>query len=374
MTNTCVRVKMLCVLLIAAVALVSCKSAPVTEARIVPENAIDPADPNLSVENLEMKIDWRQSVAIGDKRHGVWETFLHRDVFFAETEDAYLFAFSIPDGIQMWMIPLDGPMLFSPAVADKCVYALANAKLCYISKNSGSILKKEPPRVPASALESYKEDLIMGCGDSRVVYFRTASGEHKWNTGVGGAVMIKPLVVGENVICVAMNGGISALSLPYGAQVWKFTPKKSYFTRGVCSDGELVYAIGADAVLYALKAQNGSIDWQFPTGSMASEDPVYVAGKLLVFTYDGGLLCFDPAKKGQEDWAQKRAKKFLAAGLKRLYVLLDGNKLAALDYKSGEIVWERPLPSDALVEPNAYSDSVIIATKNGYVISLKELR
>lgn len=368
----------LCVMT-AGFGLMGCRSTkPIDNApaRVVPAGAIDPADPNLSnrdLERLEMKLDWRMTVAIGDTRHDMRHMFIDKDQCFVETLDAYLFSYSVRDGVQKWMVALKGPLFFSPIVAGRYVFAVARNRLYYIRKDGGGVDREEPPRAAVAVMASRGDNLVMGCADNRVTYFDTKKSERVWDLGITGAVLSEPLVMPERVAVVGWKAGIYAIGFDSGQVQWSFTPEDGVFTRGICGDGKRIYASATDSMLYALSPATGAVQWKYPAGSPASGDPFCMGGKLYLQLYGDGLVCFDPEKPGPPLWKQPRVKQFAAAGIKKMYAVLDNGNLAALDRSSGEILWERPLPGDAIVLRNVFSNVLIIGTRNGYIIALTEL-
>jgi outer membrane protein assembly factor BamB len=217
-------------------------------------------------------------------------------------------------------------------------------------------------------------NLVLGTPDARLIEYDTGAEQQGWNAPMMAPVLSPPVVVDKRVVTAGFRGDLVGVAADDGKEIWRFAPDDAEFTRGVCTDGRNVFALANNKMLYALDAATGAPAWKFPAGAIADADPVYIGGRIYVSTYRNGLYCFAADRAAPEIWSHKDAQQVLAVGLKRVYVLLNGNRLAALNSESGEVVWQRPLPSDTVAVTNTASDRVILTAVRGDILALTELR
>lgn len=197
-----------------------------------------------------------------------------------------------------------------------------------------------------------------------------------WRRDVGSSFS-SPVVTDAGVIAFYRRGDqelIECLNPATGEQRWSF----EYPTAWVCKyeyssgpystpviDGEVVFAVGAEGKLHALRIVDGTCLWQrdLKTDYAAAEmlfnfgaSPL-VAGERLFFTLGGtvgnsGIVCLDK-RTGETLWTATDheagyATPTLAAVHGREYLFVFNHVgLAALDPETGKVYWETPFHSRA---------------------------
>jgi outer membrane protein assembly factor BamB len=119
---------------------------------------------------------------------------------------------------------------------------------------------------------------------------------------------------------------------PYDASEWSFQAGKLLEFSPVIGDGVL-YFQDKDALLYALDAESGKVEWRNEIGDLAASSPAYSDGRLFAVTLEPGS----------------------ALGIRA---------------RDGKVLWERPLPGRSETSPVVFGKSVIVGSESGEVFAL----
>ena len=180
-----------------------------------------------------------------------------------------------------------------------------------------------------------------------------------WSVSVGegeGRVGVRqvPAVADGRVYAAALEGGVHALDLQTGKEVWEYTPakeKKKAKLRlsGGPGVGDGLVAIGTlDGQVIALDAANGSEKWRSKVPGEVIAAPAVAQGLVFVRSNDGRTTAFD-AVNGEQRWfnAQElpsltvRGNAPVATGPGVLFIGNDDGTLSALAMQDGRPLWEQ---------------------------------
>lgn len=155
---------------------------------------------------------------------------------------------------------------------------------------------------------------------------------HKvWEKNLGSAVMGAPVIWGDLVIIPSVEGGVYALRLKDGKEIWHRKTEKGQIPGRIAADEDRVY-YGAGRMVYACTAKTGKLLWQTPL------DGSIVAG---VTAGDGRL--------------------FIPAGERKLY---------CLDARQGTILWDYAADLPIMMEPATDGKMVFFGAMDGYFRAL----
>ncbi|MFT3787458.1 MAG: PQQ-binding-like beta-propeller repeat protein [Tepidisphaeraceae bacterium] len=133
-----------------------------------------------------------------------------------------------------------------------------------------------------------------------------------------------------------------------------------------------LYAANADGTLYVLDRNSGKIKWRYfaehglETAPFLTPEAVYqVVPKVGLVALDKteGKLNRDPL------WTAAGVTDVVAADKKNVYVTIDGNRLAALDRKTGQPVYD-VTHAFTTFATNATDGTIFAATQAGQVMSI----
>ncbi len=180
-----------------------------------------------------------------------------------------------------------------------------------------------------------------------------------WSTNVGkgeGRIGVRqaPVVADGRVYASAVEGGVRALDLQSGKQVWEYEPakeKKKARLRlsGGPGVGEGLVVIGTlDGQVIALDAANGGEKWRAKVPGEVIAAPAVAQGLVFVRSNDGRTTAFD-AGSGEQRWfnAQElpsltvRGNAPVVVGPGVLFIGNDDGTLSALAMQDGRPLWEQ---------------------------------
>ncbi len=125
-----------------------------------------------------------------------------------------------------------------------------------------------------------------------------SGGQTLWNLPMG--TLNRGAVVDGGVVVAANGGNLTALS-PNGSTLWTFSPAGG-FSGDLAAANGLVYAGSSSGVVYALDASNGSVAWQYSSGTPVTSGPAVSSTGTIFFGSDA-LYAIDST--GTSLWSSK---------------------------------------------------------------------
>ena len=192
-----------------------------------------------------------------------------------------------------------------------------------------------------------------GSADHHVYAVDLKSGEVKWKTRTGGAVLGGPSTA-QGVVCIgSVDTFIYGLDQISGEILWRVKSENMYQAKAA-TDGELFFLGCWDNTFHAIDARSGTQrwvlrpgkrqrNWTFSAFSPAITSPAVGNGKVFVSTNDGILHAFDIPLANQVwqiDWERMGySSPLFHEG--RVYAGLDDKgRVFCVDADSGEFVWQ----------------------------------
>lgn len=202
--------------------------------------------------------------------------------------------------------------------------------------------------------------------------FDTASGELLWKTPFRYGVGTTPLLIGERIVVVSMEGDVAAIDSKSGEIAWRVTPV-GRLERGLAiasparAANRIVVADNANQIV-ALDAANGSTVWRKTLSGRPNTSLVVTGNDVVVGTADGYLHSIAV----QSGHVTKRTKLdgmpygSLTALDGRLLVLVSSrtSRLLALDAASHEVRWQQETPKEwTTYRPLVTGSTVIVGSE-----------
>jgi outer membrane protein assembly factor BamB len=150
---------------------------------------------------------------------------------------------------------------------------------------------------------------------------RAADGEILWQKDFGSPLSAPPAAAGDRVYLPLKDGRVVALTLQTGAEIW--THKLAEPAAGILPVGDRVFIGAKDNQFHSLKASDGDVKWNWPTGA-----------DLL------GLPVLDT---------------------KRVYFIALDNILRGHDRNNGSMIWKQVLPVRPFTGPLLSGDILIVS-------------
>lgn len=182
-----------------------------------------------------------------------------------------------------------------------------------------------------------------------------------WSTGIGkgeGRIGVRqhPAVADGRVYAAAVEGGVVALDLQTGKQVWEYKPEKvkkkpKLRLSGGPGVGEGLVVIGTlDGQVIALDAANGSEKWRARVPNEVIAAPAIAQNLVFVRSNDGRVTAFE-ASNGQRRWFHDKESPSLTvrgnasvlAGPGVVFVGNDDGTVDTLAMQDGRPLWSQAI-------------------------------
>lgn len=200
----------------------------------------------------------------------------------------------------------------------------------------------------------------------------------------GGAASWPGVSAGEDRVYVALGPAVYAVDLE-GNELWRYPQEPvrdlTFYAAPSVSDDGMVYAGGYNGHVYALEAETGKVQWEFPSadGSQATSDGRIVgsptiAGDLLLVPTDGGTLFFLDRQTGEtlrtfdavgQLWSAPRVEG------NTVYLASLAHTLYAIDLSSAEQRWSVDLGYAIADSPTLQDGTVLAAILGDSLVALR---
>ena len=225
--------------------------------------------------------------------------------------------------------------------------------------------------------------VAVGSSGGDVVALASESGAVAWRARVTSEVLSAP-AVGERIVAVrTIDGKLFGLDAANGERRWVYDRTVPALTlRGTSAPviiGDVVLAGFDSGHLAALSIADGSLSWEFhvavPTGSTELErltdmdaDPVVSDGVVYAVTFQGRIAALD-LRTGQLLWERDMSSHAgIGIGRRLLYVTDDRSHVWALDRNTGASLWRQAgLELRQATRPVEFRDHVAVADFEGQV-------
>jgi outer membrane protein assembly factor BamB len=235
-------------------------------------------------------------------------------------DDRRLVAYDLTLGSDLWTVK--GDVRSQPAAGDGLVFYADEGALIAVNDETGAAAWRAPfSETLASSLVWDNGWLIAATGSNAVVAFRASDGKMIWTRDLGSPAKSRPALAADRVYIATVDERVVALQIETGSPLWERR------IRGPLNDmlalDDRLYIGSNDNYLYCLKTNDGLVDWRWPTGADVRGQPV--------------------------------------ADDRTVYFVSFDNLLRALDRRSGNQRWKRPLPLRPTNGPVRAGDALIVS-------------
>jgi eukaryotic-like serine/threonine-protein kinase len=216
-------------------------------------------------------------------------------VAYVAFQDQHVYAFGVKSGKQLWKTPLGGVPVNGPiAVASHTLYISANA-LYALDRATGAI-RWRVGNGPLNAPVVSGNTVYVSESDFRIHAFQADSGNQQWTSEPMRNVVSGPVSATVDTLYTGdASGSIWVLSAATGARRWttRLPDSSIVFSSPAIANGVLYVTGSCDCgtssahFIFALRATNGRLLWQFAPGYPVYTSPVVANGYLYVATYMG---------------------------------------------------------------------------------------
>jgi len=173
----------------------------------------------------------------------------------------------------------------------------------------------------------------------------------QWSTKIGdgqgdGFYKITPTLVDGVLYVASSDGEVAAISAVDGDRLWRVELERP-LSGGVGYHDRRLYLGGADGSVLQLSADDGVVEWEAPVSGEVLAAPAVSNDWVIVQTYDGKLLGFQPGAD-EPAWTFTSDVPVLTLRGTSTPILVGGNaiagfgdgKVVAVDVNSGNVSWE----------------------------------
>ncbi len=204
--------------------------------------------------------------------------------------------------------------------------------------------------------------------------------DHTWLEPVGDGLDLEPLVAGPAlhldaaapvVVAASEDGNLYGYDAEVGGDpLWTFSTSDKIWSTPVIKDG-IAYFGSHDDNVYAVDVFDGSEIWRFTTGGTVAGRPLLFNDLVVFGSFDKKLYALD-AESGTKRWEFEGDNWFWAGPVANERTIfapsMDGH-IYALD-SDGLPLWKCNLGSSIVSRPALISGALVVAAKNGRVVSL----
>ena len=214
--------------------------------------------------SLIWQVPWSESLSIPP----VWDN----EWLVLATRAGTVVAFRASDGAEIWRRDVGSPAHVSPALAADRVYvATDDTRIVALQVTTGEILwTRRLGGVPSSLL-ALDEQVFAGSSDKYFYCLTADDGRVDWRWRVGAEPIGQPVVDARNVLLVALDNVLRALSRGHGVQQWvRLLPIRPI--RGPLVAGSTLVVAGIAPQLRAYNVKDGTpVGDLFPPGQITAD-------------------------------------------------------------------------------------------------------
>ena len=294
-------------------------------------------------------------------------------------------------------------VLAQPIVADGRVYAMDGGSQvgAYDPANGNQIWRVDVKPSDdygngfGGGIAFWKGRLYVSTGYAQVLALDPKNGKVIWKTGVGAPVRSGPTVADGRVYAVTVENELVALAADDGRRLWAQNgiPETAGLvgSSSPAVEGEVVVVGYTSGEIYALTIENGRPLWSDSLSSGGAVDavsaladirgrPVVDRNRVFAISHSGRMAAID-LRTGERVWEQDIGSSHgvWVAG-DYIYVLSNDNQLVCLTRHDGKVRWLRQLPryenekdkEDPIVwaGPVLGGDRLIVLSSDGWALSV----
>jgi outer membrane protein assembly factor BamB len=366
--------------------------------------------PNHSMQNKALSDHFQRVWSVqlgegGDKRRAfVSQPIVAADKVYALDSLSVLTAYNLADGERLWRIDLGpedagGGSFGGGAAYDegKLYVTTAYAQIVALNADTGAELWRRPLPAPVRGAPTVKNGrLVMVTVDNETLALSAEDGHQLWrHSGISEVASLvgapSPAIEGNTVLAPYTSGELFALRIENGTVEWSDVLASVKRTDQVAELSDIgglpvidrghVYAAGNSDVFAAIDLRTGRRLWDKEVGS--THTPWIAGDYLYLVTNTQELACFE-ARTGHVRWVHQLQAwedpedkenpiswtgPIMAGG--KLLVMSSYGDMVAVSPTTGEVLSTQELPDGVNIPPVISGDTMILLTEAGNLIAYR---
>jgi len=277
-----------------------------------------------------------------------------------------------------------GTFVFSPAVADKSVFAAAaDGSVARIDAASGRTIWRISAGAPLTAGVGSDGRTVAVAAEKGVLMAFDGDGKLRWKAQASSEILSAPAVGQGLVVVRSLDNRVAAYDVETGSRRWtvqRSTPPLTLRTApGIAISGPTAYVALPGGRLLALALSNGGPRWEVAVGDPRgtteleriadlSGTPVVAGGEVCAVAYQGRVACFD-ATTGAARWAKELSSDVgVAVDERNVFAADERGAVTAFARDTGAGVWRNhKLANRRLSTPVVLRRAVAVGDGQGYI-------
>lgn len=221
---------------------------------------------------------------------------------FAGDKDYSLLSYNLETGLTNWRINL-GYLQTSPVPKDNFVYiGSLNGNFYKVNIKTDSIYWQYSTKSQIHSTCAIENDkAVFGSDNGNIYCLNTGDGSLAWKLNTGAPVFATPLINDGKVFIGSFDTNYYCINIADGSVKWKKN-LGTKITAGTAlyNKTDIIFG-GINGVLYSLKADDGSLNWQNTTKGSIVSSPLCSGNNIYFTSYDYNLYCIE-SLTGKELW------------------------------------------------------------------------
>lgn len=251
-----------------------------------------------------------------------------------------------------------------------------------LSKRTG-FLSANLSALLSGGLTIYDDKIFIGTERGTVIALNKENGEVLWDVEVAGEALSKPVVSGDMVVIHTSNGQLQALDTATGSIKWTVnmdTPSLSLRGESAPAVAFGAAIVGGDnGRVSAVLLSQGQLIWQQRISQVTSSTeigrlndvdmtPVIDDGKVYAIAYNGTLAALD-MRSGQMLWKRDLGSiNDMVLSGDNLYLVDQTDRVLSVRKSDGVTLWTQDqLLNRGLSAPEVYNGYIVVGDKEGYL-------
>ena len=266
-------------------------------------------------------------------------------------------------GEVIWTRDTYDTLVTSPALYNGNVYVGSKNGAIYCLDQETGLLNwvQDAADLELSSIIPYENNIYFGSYDGSLYCLDSTNGYIKWSTQIGIEIHATPAIFNDKVyignLCVHAHNGNKLWRSGIGSHL--LSSPALYKDQVICA--------AINEFLYSHNAQNGSIVWDYYTGSLKWEvSPAIAYEKIYVGTAFGYIYCLN-AEDGSCIWSTKNSDRAVTSPVicsEKVYIGSYDGKFYCLNANTGETIWSYEINDVFSTTPAIANGAVYVGCGN----------